>query len=221
MSLPREEVTTGLLDELGRFEDLVRSVDAADWQKQTRCEGWTAADVAAHVTGQMADIVNGRFDGLGTPEVTARQVDERRGQSPQELADELATVTKLGRELLAAFDDTAWSGPAPPGVPGTLGDGVEALWYDAWMHADDIRAAIGRATEGGPGVRASVSHLAYLLTDRGWGPATIAVDGVEEFPVSGGGGQRIEGDAIAFVKAASGRIPAADIGLAPSVNVYA
>src|SRR4051794_10486990 len=106
MSLPREEVAAGLLDELGRFEDLVRSISAGEWRNPTRCEGWTAADVAAHVTGQMADILNGRFDGLGTPEVTAREVDERRGQSPDEIADELATVTKLGRELLSAFDDT-------------------------------------------------------------------------------------------------------------------
>jgi hypothetical protein len=70
-------------------------------------------------------------------------------------------------------------------------------------------------------VRASVSHLADLLTQNEWGPATIAVSGLEEFPVSGGGGQRVEGDAITFVLVASGRTDASALGLDPTVNVYA
>ena len=221
MALPREEVTAGFITELSRFEELIRSVDAKDWRSPSRCQGWTAADVAGHVTGQLADIVYGRFDGLGTPEVTQRQVDERKAKSPTEMADELAEVQKLGADILALFDDAAWAGPPPAGLPGTLGEGVEGLWFDAWMHADDIRDAIGRPSESGPGVRASVSHLADLLTQRGWGPATIAVRGLEEFNVSGGGGLRIEGDPIAFVLVASGRQDAATLGLDPSVNVYA
>ena len=72
----------------------------------------------------------------------------------------------------------------------------------------------------GPGVRASVSHLADLLTHKEWGPATIAVAGLEEFPVSGGGGQRVVGDPITFVLVASGRREASALGLDPGVNVY-
>ena len=221
MALPREEVTQGFLDELGRFEELIRSIDEKDWRKPSRCTGWTAADVAAHVTGQLSDIVNGRFDGLGTPEATQREVDERTTKTPAEMADELAEVTKIGKDLLAAFDDATWAGPAPAGLPGTLGAGVEGLWFDAWMHGDDIRDAIGRPSVLGPGVRASVSHIADLLTQRGWGPATIAVNGLEEFPVSGGGGQRVEAEPIAFVLAASGRTPASTINQDATINVYA
>ena len=220
MTLPREEVAAGFTDELARFGDLVRSIDAKDWKAASRCDGWTAADVAGHVTGQLSDIVNGRFDGLGTPEVTERQVVERRSKTPDEIADELAEAAKIGADILASFDDAAWAGPAPAGLAGTLGAGVEGLWFDAWVHADDIRHAIGRPTEPGPGVRASVSHLADLLTDKGWGPATIALSGVEEFPVSGGGGQRVEGDPITFVLVASGRKEASTLGLDPGVNVY-
>ncbi|MEY2452820.1 MAG: hypothetical protein QOD92_2394 [Acidimicrobiaceae bacterium] len=221
MTLPREQVVAGFQDELARFADLVRSIDAKEWQTPSRCDGWTAADVAGHVTGQLSDIVNGRFDGLGTPEVTERQVVERRSKTPEEIADELDEAAKIGADILASFDDAAWAGPAPAGVPGTLGEGVEGLWFDAWVHGDDIRSAIGRPSEPGPGVRASVSHLADLLTQREWGPATIAVSGVEEFPVSGGGGQRVEGDAITFVLVASGRQEASALGLDPTVNVYA
>ena len=102
-----------------------------------------------------------------------------------------------------------------------MGEGVEGLWFDAWLHADDIRVPLGLATVPGPAVRASVSHLADLLTQRGWGPATIAVDGLEEFAVSGGGGQRIDGDPYRFILVASGRAPSSELGLDPSVNVYA
>jgi uncharacterized protein (TIGR03083 family) len=220
MTLPRDEVVAGFTDELGRFEELIRSVSADDWHKPTRCAGWTAQDVASHVTGQLSDIVNGRFDGLGSPDVTQRQVDERRSKTPDELADELGEAVKLGADILGSFDDSAWNGPPPLDIPGTLGEGVEGLWFDAWVHADDIRAAIGRPSEPGPGVRASVSHLADLLTHKEWGPATIAVSGLEEFPVSGGGGRRIEGDPVTFVLVASGRQAASTLDLDPGVNVY-
>jgi uncharacterized protein (TIGR03083 family) len=172
------------------------------------------------VTGQLVDIVNGRFDGLGTPEVTARQVEERRGRRPDELADELAEAAKLGRDITAGIDDAAWAGPGPAGVA-TLGEGVEALWYDAYVHGDDIRAAIGRPCEPGPGVRASAFHLADLLTQKGWGPATLDLDGLEPIPVSGGGGRTVGGDAMTFVLVASGREDPAALGLDAAANVYA
>src|SRR5437870_5745792 len=99
MTLPREEVVAGFTDELNQFEALIRSMSPRDWKKPTRCEGWTTQDVASHVTGQLSDIVNGRFDGLGTPEVTQRQVDERRSKTPDELADELAEAAKVGNDI--------------------------------------------------------------------------------------------------------------------------
>ena len=218
MSLPREEVVPGLIGELGQFEALVRSLDDAEWQQPSRCEGWTAADVAAHVIGQLADVTAGRFDGLGTPEVTARQVDERRGRSPKELADELAEVTKGAEALLAVFDDAGWNGPSPAGA-GTRGDGVEALWFDASLHADDIRAAVGRSSDMRSGTRVAISHLALILTDQGYPPATIALDGVEEFAVSGGG-PAITGEPEPFVLAATGRAAPEPLGLDETVNVY-
>src|SRR5262245_10457640 len=127
MALPREEVTAGLPAEMESFAVLVRALDRTELRSPSRCAGWTAGDVAAHVIGQLADVTAGRFDGLGTPEVTARQVAERRGRTGPELADELDAARAGAEGLLAVFDDAAWSGPSPAGG-GTLGDGVEALW---------------------------------------------------------------------------------------------
>jgi len=202
MALARDVVAEGLLEELDRFEDLVRSIDADEWERPSRCDGWTVGDVARHVVGSMADVVAGRVDGLGTPEATAREVAERAGRSPAELADECAEVRKATAGMLPLFDDAAWAAPAPGGYEGSLGDGVEALWYDAWLHADDMRSALGRPMELGPGVAGAISHVAFELGKRGWKGDVPAVD---------------DERAIPFVLSATGRAPLQD-GL---LDIYA
>ncbi|HXQ59864.1 MAG TPA: maleylpyruvate isomerase family mycothiol-dependent enzyme, partial [Acidimicrobiales bacterium] len=85
MTLSRTEVVVGLLDELDAFGELIGPLGEKAWAAPTRCDGWSVADVAAHVIGSMADVVGGRLEGLGSPEVTAREVAERQGRSPAEL----------------------------------------------------------------------------------------------------------------------------------------
>jgi hypothetical protein len=65
-----------------------------------------------------------------------------------------------------------------------------------------------------------VSHVSDLLTTAGWGPATLALDGMQEFAVSGGGGQRITGDPLEFLLVATGRSDPSAFGLDGTVNVY-
>jgi uncharacterized protein (TIGR03083 family) len=223
--MKRDEVSVGMVAELERFEELVRGLDDREWATPTRCDGWTVADVAAHVTGTMSDVVAGRLDGQGSPEVTARQVAERRGRTAAEVADELAGAAKAARDVLAMFDDAAWAAPAPGGYQGSLGDGVEALWYDTYLHGDDIRAAVGRSSLRGEGLRCSVHHVAHELTRLGWGPAILALNGIEEVPVGeggeGGAGRRITGDPFQFVLASTGRADPTSIGLDPGINIYA
>jgi len=159
------------------------------------------------------------WGGAGSPEWTARQVAERQGRSGAELADELDAVTKATIDLVAAFDDAAWAGPAPAGVTGTLADGVLSLWSDGWIHADDIRAALGRATVGGPGVIAAAHHVGDMLVYQGWGTATL-VEGdtlVRAIPAAG---QAVTAAPVAFVLAGTGRQDPATIGLGPDVNIY-
>jgi uncharacterized protein (TIGR03083 family) len=220
MTLPRETAVAGMVDEYAAFADLLQDLSDEEWQRPTRCAGWRVADVAAHVTAQLTDVVNFRLDGLGSPEVTARQVEDRRANTQAELVDELVQSAKLGAEITTSFDDAAWEAPGPAGAPGTLGFGVEALWYDAWLHADDIRDAVGRPSVRSAGLRAAVSHVAQTLTDQEWAPATLRLEGVEEFPVSGGGGRVVEGDALDFVLVATGRGDPATFRLDETVNIY-
>jgi hypothetical protein len=129
-------------------------------------------------------------------------------------------------KMLAGFDDASWVRKARGGYDMTLGQAMEACWLGTYVHADDIRAAIGRPSERGPGLRASVHHAADLLTQRGWGPAMLALDGMEEIPVSGGAAAASEprlvtGDPLAFVLAATGRADPQPLGLHALVNVFA
>ena len=220
MTLPRTVVIPGLLSELEAFGELIAPLDASVWGSPTRCAGWAVSDVAGHVVGSIADVVSGQLEGLGSPEVTAREVAERKGRSPGELAQELTAVTKLAADLAAVFDDDSWEGPGPGGYTGTLGQGVEALWYDTYLHADDVRAALGRPSSRGAGLRASVHHVAHELDIRGWGPATLAFDGIEEVPVGAGGSKRT-GDALEFVLVATGRTDPGALGPDGPINIYA
>jgi uncharacterized protein (TIGR03083 family) len=192
----------GLAASIANLEELLRSLDQAEWDKQSRCDGWTTGDVARHCVGSLVNALAGRTDGLGSPEVTQREVDERAGRSAAELADECAAVGRAVAEVAPMFDDDAlWNAPAPGGYEGTFGDGVEALWADFWFHSDDIRAAIGQAPVADAGLPGAVSHVTFELGKRGWTGAVPATADAQ----------------VPWLLAATGRAPAVD-GL---LNIYA
>jgi uncharacterized protein (TIGR03083 family) len=218
-TLDRVETSAGFLAELDNFGDLIGSLDDAALDTPTRCAGWTVRDVAGHVVGQMTDVVEGRLDGLGSPEVTERQAKERAGRSAKELAAELAEGRARGAEMVALFDDAAWNGPVASDFPGTLGDGILALYFDGYLHADDIRAALGMPAARGDGLRASVHHVADVLEEKPWGPATLALDGMDVIEIRGGG-EKVTGDPYDFVLVGTGRANPSALGLDESVNIY-
>jgi uncharacterized protein (TIGR03083 family) len=221
MTLARSVVVPGMITEYGTFADLLDGLSPEQWEAPSRCDGWRVADVAAHVVGQLTDVTALRLEGLGTPEVTARQVDERRGRSAGELAGELRSSTKTATELSEAFDDDAFNGEGPQGGGLTLGHGLEALWFDTYLHADDMLAGIGRKITSNSGLAPSVSHISAELTGLGATPATIRLRGLDDFHVSGGDLRRmIEGDPMQFILVSTGRADPGTMGLGPEINIY-
>jgi uncharacterized protein (TIGR03083 family) len=220
MTLSRAVAVPGMNAEYEAFGALIESLTPDQWQTPTRCEGWTVADVAGHVVGQLSDVVALRLEGLGTPEATARQVEERRGRTQAQLVDELRESGKLGADMASSFDDAAWDSAPPGATSGTIGEGIEALWCDTYLHADDIRHALGMPSVRGQGEAAYLSHIAQLLTEQGWGPADLRFGDLGTYPVSGGGGKQIEGDALQFILVATGRSDPKAIGLDDTVNIY-
>jgi uncharacterized protein (TIGR03083 family) len=216
MGLGREEAIAGLQAEYEAFGALVRSLDAKQWEQPSRCTGWTAGDVARHVVGTATDVANGVV-GTHTPD---EEVAERKGRTSTEIADELDTALVTLRNLASVINDDAWNGPSP--VPDlTMRQGILTLIYDLYVHNDDIRSAVGMPAAGaGLGLDASVEYLGEQLDERGWGPATLALDGMEKADI-GGGGDTVTGDPKQFVLAATGRTDPGALGLDDTVNIYA
>jgi len=219
MTLLQDEVVGGLLGEMRWLHDFASTVTTEEWATPTRCEGWTVFDLAAHVTGVMADITAGRLEGIDTQPWYDHQVAERRGRSSQALLEEMESVTTATGELMRAFDEDAWNGPAVPGIEGTLGSAIQSLWCGGYIHNEDILAALGRPPKKGPGLQAAVVYIAEVLTQRGWGPATLGLDDFGDLAI-GGGGRRIETDPLTFTLVASGRADPSILGMDGSVNIY-
>lgn len=222
MALSRSDVVDAAGPALAQFEDLIRSLSDEEWQTPTRCEGWNVSDVVAHVTGNFTLIATGRLSEFNDPGHVDREVAARKGRSRDELADEFRDSTKLSQDILATIDDAAWCGPPLVEAGGsTLGEGVEAIFYDVYVHAQDINEAIGRQPDrtNDAGLRVSVSHLCDLLAAQGYRPTTVALDGLPEFTINGGG-NRITGDPYDFILVGTGRKDAASMGLDETINVY-
>jgi len=220
MMLTRQQVLRGTLDEWELFAELVAGLDDAQWSTPSRCEGWEVRDVAAHVYGTAHDVLAGTV-GSRTPEEEAAA---HRHLSPRQLAAELRTVVAQLTPLIDSLDDDAtWSSPSPaPDL--TIGEGVLALWYDTWIHADDIRAAAALPSVRGEGLKAAVAHVAeQLAKQQKWGPARLALHGLPELRVGqpNGAGHLVAAEPHLFVMVATGRTPATELNLEPTVNIYA
>jgi uncharacterized protein (TIGR03083 family) len=117
-----------------RITALVREL--TDEQLATRvpgCPDWSVREVLAHLTAVPVDVAAGRLEGAGTPPWTGRQVAERQDWSLQQL---LAEWDEHGPELEAALDG--------------FGDVAFRFYWDATMHEDDVREALGLPLAEGP-----------------------------------------------------------------------
>lgn len=215
--LTRQQVLQGTLDEYELFAELIAGLDDAQWSTSSRCEGWEVRDVAAHVYGTVHDVLEGVV-GSRTP---IEEAAAHRHLSPREMAAELrAGVAGLIPLGLAIDNDEAWASPSPAAGL-TIGEGMLALWYDTWIHADDIRAAVGLPVVRGNGLVAAVAHVHEELGKRGYGPVRLALQGLPELSVGQPNGHVITAEPHEFVMVATGRKPAADLGLTADVNIYA
>ena len=197
VTLSRPHISEGALAEYENFATLVASLSEKDWNAPTRCTGFQVRDVAGHVIGLAEDVAAG-VPGTRNAEEEAASV---RHETPAGAAARLRAALVGIAALLDAVDDDAWNGPS--GVPDlTLGDGVLLLWYDAYVHIDDINAATARASVRGPGLDAALAYVATQHAQRGWT-------------------SDITCDAFDFLIAATGRTDPAPLGLDPSVNIYA
>lgn len=212
--LDNAEIGNVLVDSYESLAHLIEGLDDSAWSTPTRCPGWEVRDVAGHVAGLASDALSGV--------VETRTADEQaaalRDHTPAEIAAQLRTSGETFRAFFEAIDDAVWDGPS--GVPDmTLAHGIQVLGNDAYVHEDDIRAALDLPANRGTALVGSVAYLARMLALKGWGPATLALDGLPEHDI-GAAGPKVTGDPHQFVVVACGRADAATLGLDPAVNIY-
>jgi hypothetical protein len=92
------------------------------------------------------------------PDLMSRPPSGRLVAPVGALADQLRAATEQFAQLATVFNDTAWASLSP--IAGlSIGQGVHALLHDAYVHGDDIRAALGRPFDPGPGLYASLDFV--------------------------------------------------------------
>ena len=135
-----------------RVGELVVGLDAdAVRAPVPACPGWSVQDVVSHMVGIIADLQDGRLDGVGTDAWTLAQVTARRDLP---IADVVAEWNRRG----PVFEEqvATW----PPSV-------AAQLVSDAAMHELDIRAALGDAgARDTHGVAIALDYYGRKLGDR-------------------------------------------------------
>jgi uncharacterized protein (TIGR03083 family) len=219
MTLSRAIVMPAMLEGFAAFAELIVGLTEEQWLTMSRCGEWRVCDVAAHVAGQLTDINQSRFDDLGSERATQREVEERRGSTAAELSEEILIGAAELDERISSTNEERWTRPSHRGALRSLGSGMESLVFDTTVHADDVRHAVGFQSIRDASIAPSLSHVAELLTEMEWGPATLAFS-EGTFPISGGGGRVITGNALEFLLVASGRHDPSQFGLDATVNLY-
>jgi uncharacterized protein (TIGR03083 family) len=133
------------------------------------CPGWTLWHLLAHLTGGMVDASTGNTPELvglslhdysldpairdAVEAMTRRQIDERRGRRPADLAEEWTEATVTAMPMLRGEE------PFPPPLPPFM---EYTLLEDVAVHEDDAREALGLGPAP-PSAAREVALVAYVV----------------------------------------------------------
>ena len=188
-----------LAEQMGRvwrsLADAGRPLTEAEWKTATEVPGWSVQDNLAHVTAlewqllgrpeldhQVADdLPHVRNDFGRTNEVF---VDSRRSWTGADVLAEFEAVTGDRLAALAALDADGFGSESwTPVGPGTVRDLLPFRIFDAWVHEQDMRRAVGRPGDlDGPVAAAAMQRildtLPFVVGKKAAAPdgATVVVD---------------------------------------------
>ncbi len=227
--IDRPEARVLAEEEFRRFADLVVSLTPQEWATPTDCTGWDVRKMSLHVLGSGEAQASVKEFGhqlrRGMPlnkEIDSHhwvdglnelQIRERDHLSNAELVAQLAAVGPKAVKGRWRTPPPARYLPIPFGPP----VGWAPLKYlldvgftrDVWAHRIDIHAAINRP------MRLSADHDGRLVADivAEWAsihgqPFELVLDGSAGGKYSQGvDGERVEIDALDFVRTLAGRLP--------------
>jgi uncharacterized protein (TIGR03083 family) len=240
VNITQKDVAEGIRAEREALVAYLEDLPEAAWDKPSACDGWTVRDMVAHLIGNAKDVAEQNVEGAGSPEYNQRQVDERAGRSPAELLEEWAVQGPLLEQGILALDDDFWN--APYLELGTVGEAVQRLLEDIWVHAMDIRLPLGEEATTGPGLDATFDTMARELKIRcprlapDVGKVAIEADGYSRSVTigDGSGHVKVAGDPVTLALVGTGRIsleraaddsvitvePSIPAGFADAFNIY-
>jgi uncharacterized protein (TIGR03083 family) len=225
-ALPHPTAMRLAATEYQRLLDVLRSLAPADWAELTDCPGWDVRAMAAHTLGmvelaaslreQSRQIKTARRrGGVFIDALTALQVDERAGMSPEQIIDRFTARAPKAARGRRRTPGLVRRRPIPD--PQTVGGRDEAwtvgylvdviLTRDPWMHRIDIVRVTGAQHV------LTADHDAVMVADvvaewtqRHGQSYTLRLSGPAGGTwASGTGGPEIEMNAIEFCRVLSGR----------------
>jgi uncharacterized protein (TIGR03083 family) len=231
--IERPEARVLAEEEFARFAAAAGALADGDWARPTDCDAWDVRRVALHVLGSadaqasFPEFMHQLLRGLPlNKEIDSHhwvdgmnelQIRERAHLSNAELVAQLAEV---GPRAVKGRWGTLWPArflPIPFGPP----IGWTSLKYlldvgftrDVWAHRIDICGATGREKN------LTADHDGRLVADivGEWAsiyglPFELVLEGPAGGKFSQGtGGERVEIDAIEFIRVLSGRVPATGV----------
>ncbi|MEU9718273.1 maleylpyruvate isomerase family mycothiol-dependent enzyme [Streptomyces sp. NPDC047976] len=174
---------------------LLRRTPEVAYGLRTACPGWTVRDVLAHCAAALVRIVEGRLEeGVFLPAANAADVAERVDWPLVRIVDELERGLTEAGPVIAAGDGTL--------DPVALGE---------WIHAGDVRAALGEPGEYAGDSLPLALPLLRMVSRRRETPRLVADIGGPGGPlvlgneVPGRPPARFRGDAATLIRLYSGR----------------
>jgi uncharacterized protein (TIGR03083 family) len=238
-AVTQQRIAEELKSEREALTAYLRSIPEAAWDKESLCDGWTIKDLMAHVVGIASDVANRRLDGVGSPEQNERQVSERKDATPSDLLDEWSREGKLLEDGILELDEAFWTAPYTEGF--NVGQALQRMVEDIWVHAQDVRIPLGDEATKSAGTISTLEvgsrELGIRLPAYAPDVGTLTIDVGDYSSETKGAGStdvRITGDAVALALVQTGRIslenairnkqldvePVVD-GLAKALNFYA
>lgn len=217
--------------------DLLVSLQPDDWQRPTRCPGWSVADVVLHlaqtdemavaslegrVGAFMAQQLEGQPPAANVDDGAALMVERERGITPPQLLERWTTASSTLDAMLAQSDGhkrVTW-------VAGELSVRTLATTRlaECWIHAGDVAEAVGVRLQPGERLR-HVARLAWRTLPYAFAREGKRLSGPVAFELTGPGGEPwtfrpdaepvtvVRGDGVELCMVAARRAAPSETGL--------
>lgn len=238
MGLEKDSVdaTAALLAQHAEMAGLFESLAVQDWERPTRCPGWTVADVVLHLSqtdemaiasleGRTAGFIAGHVSGApaGTVDDGADwMVSQERGASPDVLLGRWRDASSRFDEMLVGADShrrVVW-------VVGELSIRtlISTRLAEAWIHTGDIADAVGVELKPDDRLR-HIARLAWRTLPYAFAREGVALSGPVAFELIGPNGDPwsfvpsespttvVRGDGVELCLVAARRLRASATGL--------